>query len=82
MIVYLKPAVGTVEDNLNRAKSEMGRTIGFRGTVTGAEAASNRIAVTIKINPKWDLPSEQKALNLEEWIRAKTRTLFRVMSIE
>lgn len=82
MIVYLKPVAGTAKDNLDRAKAEMERVIGFRGTVTSARAEGNRIAVTIEINPKWDLTEEEKALALDLWIRAKTRTVFKVQSIE
>jgi hypothetical protein len=82
MIVYLKPVTGTAKDNLERAKVEMERVIGFRGTVTGAKAEGNRIEVTIEVNPKWDLPEAQKDLVLREWIKAKTKTVFTVLSIK
>jgi len=49
MIVYLNPVAGTAKDNLDRAKSEMERVIGFRGKVTDAKVEGNRIAVTVEI---------------------------------
>ena len=58
MIVILKPANGTVNDYLERAKHEMERVLGFRGTVDGVKALNNRIQVTIKIDPKWDLAGQ------------------------
>jgi hypothetical protein len=82
MIVYLQPVSGTAKSNLERAKVEMERVVGFRGKVTGAQAEGKRIAVTIEINPKWDLPDEQKVSQLKEWIEAKTKTVFRVESIK
>lgn len=81
MIVYLQPVSGTAKDNLDSAKHEMERVGGFRGRVTGAKAEGNGIAVTIEINPKWDLPEKEKTLTLNEWISAKTRTIFKVESI-
>jgi len=82
MIVYLKPVAGSPKSNLERAKFETERVLGFRGNVTGANVEGNRIALAIEVNPKWDLPDEEKVLNLEEWIRAKTRTVFKVQSIK
>jgi len=82
MIVYLEPVAGSAKDNLDRAKVEMERVLGFRGKVTQAKVKGNRIAVTVEINPKWDLPEAEKASNLKEWIRAKTKTIFSVQSIE
>jgi hypothetical protein len=82
MIVCLRPVAGTAKNNLDRVKIEMERVIAFRGKVTGAKIEGNQIAVTIEINPKWDLPEPEKVRNLEEWIRAKTRTIFQVQSIK
>jgi hypothetical protein len=58
-MVYLRPVAGSAKDNLDRAKVEMERVISFRGKVTGAKVEGNRIAVTIEINPKWDLPEAE-----------------------
>ena len=79
MIVYLEPVSGTAEDSLDRARVEMERILGFRGTMTGARVEGKRIVLTIAINPNWDLPDEQKVANLEEWIRAKTRKFFKIV---
>jgi hypothetical protein len=81
MKVYLKPASGSATDNLERAKVEMERVIGFRGKVTSAKVEGKQIAVTIEINPKWDLPEAEKVKSLKEWIPAKVRTVFKVLSV-
>jgi hypothetical protein len=82
MKVYLKPAAGSAQDNLESAKVEMERVVGFRGKVTGARAEGKRILVTIEVNPKWGLAEEEKVPQLSKWIEAKTRKFFRVQSIE
>lgn len=82
MIVYLKHVSGAAKDNLDRAKIEMERVVNFRGTVTDVKAEGNRIAVTIELNPKWDLPEAEKVSQLKEWIQAKTRVIFKVTSIK
>jgi len=80
--VYLKPAAGSARDNLESAKVEMERVVGFRGKVTGARAEGKRILVTIEVSPKWGLAEEEKVPQLSEWIKAKTKTLFTVQSIK
>jgi len=82
MIVKLKPVAGTAKDNLHRAEVEMERVVGFRGKVIDVKAEGDRLAVIVEINPKWDLPEKEKVLTLDLWIRAKTRTVFKVQSIE
>jgi hypothetical protein len=81
MIVYLEPVAGTAKSNLGRAKVEMERVVGFRGTVTEARTERKRISATIEINPKWDLPDEQKVSLLKDWIEVKVRKFFKVVSI-
>jgi hypothetical protein len=81
MIVYLEPPHGEAREYLERAKGEMERVLGFRGTVAGVKAEGNRIVVKVEINPKWDLPDEEKPKHLAEWIKAKTRKVFTVRSI-
>jgi hypothetical protein len=82
MIVYLEPASGTAKGSLERARAEMERVVGFRGKVTDAKAEGKRIAVTIEINPKWDLPEPRRLSQLKLWIKGKTRKLFTVEAIE
>jgi hypothetical protein len=60
MKVILKPASGSPKANLERAKDEMERVLAFRGTVESVNALDQTIEVTISINPKWDLPNEEK----------------------
>ena len=82
MKVIMKHVSGSAKANLERAKLEMERVINFRGKVTSAKLEGNHIAITIEINPQWDLPEAQKVLQLREWIQAKTKTVFKVQSIE
>jgi len=82
MIVVLKPISGTPKANLERAKLEVDRLLGFRGSVTSVKAKGTRIIVEIVINPKWDLPQAEKESYLSEWIHAKVRTVFKVINVE
>ena len=41
----------------------------------------DRIIVEVEINPKWDLPMPEKVKSLKEWIPAKVRTVFKVLSV-
>jgi hypothetical protein len=81
MKVILKPLSGTAEENLDRAKSEINRVLSFRGSVTNVKAEGKRIIVEVEINPKWDLPMPEKVKSLKEWIPAKVRTVFKVLSV-
>jgi len=81
MKIILKPVTGTPEANLERARHEMERVLSFRGTVDSVKALSKTIEVKINISPTWDLPKEQKVDSLTQWITAKVRTAFKVISI-
>ena len=81
MKVILKPTSGAPKANLERAKYEMERVLSFRGTVDSVKALNNSIEVTISINPKWDLPNEQKVDSLKEWITTKVISSFKVISV-
>jgi hypothetical protein len=81
MIVILKPVSGTPKANLDRAKYEMERVLAFRGTVESVQALRDGIEVKISVNPKWDLPPEEKVGYLKEWITAKTKVVFKVVSV-
>jgi len=81
MKVILKPVSGTPKDNLERAKYEMERVLSFRGTVDSVKALNSGIQVKVSINPAWDLPKEQKVDSLKEWIIAKVRRSFLVVSV-
>jgi hypothetical protein len=81
MKVILKPVSGTPEANLERARHEIERVLSFRGTVDSIKALNKTIEVKININPAWDLPKEQKIESLKEWITAKVRSIFKVVSV-
>ena len=81
MKVILKPVSGTPEANFERAKHEMERVLSFRGTVDSIKALNKTIEVRININSAWDLPKEQKIDSLKEWITAKVRSIFKVVSV-
>ena len=81
MKVILKPVSGTPKANLERAKYEMERVLSFRGTVGSVKALNNSIEVEVSINTAWDLPKEQKVDSLKEWIIAKVRRSFWVVSV-
>jgi len=81
MIVVLAHVSGTAEQNLDRAKLEIDRLLGFRGSVTSVKARGERIIVEFEINPKWDLPQAEKESYLKEWIPAKMKLVFRVVSV-
>lgn len=73
MIVYLKPVAGSAKDNLERAKIEDERVLGFRGTITSVKAKGAQIQVDFKVNPQWDLPLGQKMTYLAEWLPSRVR---------
>ena len=81
MRVVLEHVSGTAKNNLQRAKGEMNRVLAFRGSVTSVKAKGKRIIVEFEINPKWDLPQEEKESYLREWITAKVRTIFKVHDV-
>jgi len=81
MKVILKPVSGTPEANLERARHEIERVLSFRGTVDSIKALNKTIEVRININSAWDLPKEQKIDSLKEWITAKVRSIFKVVSV-
>jgi len=81
MKVILKPVSGTPEANLERARHEIERVLSFRGTVDSIKALNKTIEVRININPTWDLPKEQKIDSLNQWITAKVRSSFKVVSV-
>ena len=81
MRVVLRSRSGTAGANLERAKDELNRVLSFRGNITGAELNGARVIVRFEINPKWDLTPREKVKYLKEWIPAKTRNTFRVLSV-
>jgi len=81
MKVILEPVSGTAEENLEQARVAITRVLNFRGSVTGVKAEGTRITVQFEINPKWDLPMSAKVECLKEWIPAKVKVVFKVLSV-
>jgi hypothetical protein len=81
MKVIMKHVSGSAKDNLERAKEEMTRVLAFRGDVVSAEVKDQKIILRIKINPKWDLTQTEKKDYLKEWIPAKVKSVFEVISV-
>jgi hypothetical protein len=81
MKVVLEHVSGTAKNNLQRAKVEMNRVLDFRGSVTSVKAKDTRISVQFEINPKWDLPMDEKVSYLKEWITAKVKVVFKVYEV-
>jgi lipid-binding SYLF domain-containing protein len=81
MRVVLKPLSGTVEANVERAKAEVARVLSFRGDVTGANVEGSKIIVKFDVNAKWDLTPQEKVSYLKDWIPAKVKSVFRVLSV-
>ena len=81
MEVVMRHVSGAAEDNLERAKQEVTRVLDFRGDVVSGRIQGRNIIVAIAISPKWDASSQEKINYLKEWIPAKVRTVFEVVSV-
>jgi hypothetical protein len=81
MKVVMKPLSGTAEANLDRAKNELIRVLSFRGDVTSVNAEGSKIVLKLSVNQKWELSPEEKVSYLKEWIPAKVKSVFRVLSV-
>jgi len=81
MKIILQPVNGTPKAILDRAKHEIERVLNFRGHVTDARVVGKNIEVKIEINPKWDLPLSDKVELLKQWIPAKVKLIFKVISV-
>lgn len=79
MKVIMKHVSGTAKDNLEHAKIELSRVLAFRGDVVSVKAEGDKITLEIEINPKWE--NEDKVNYLKEWIPAKTKSVFEVISV-
>jgi len=79
MKVVMKHVSGTAKANLERAKEEMIRVLAFRGDVVSAKAKGQEILLEIEINLKWE--NEDKVGYLKEWIPAKVKVVFKVISV-
>jgi len=77
--VIVKPVSGDAQAYLEPAKDELTRVLSFRGDVVGAKVSGQRIMLDIAINPKWEY--DDKVGYLKEWIPAKVKSVFEVISV-
>lgn len=82
MYVVLEPVIGSPKAYLDRAKLEIERVLGFRGSVSDAKVKGNTIVIEFELSPKWDLTESEKVSYLKEWIPAKVKVVFKVTNVE
>ena len=81
MKVVMKALSGTPEANLDRAREELLRVLSFRGEVTSTQLEGSKIVLKLTINPKWALSPDEKVTYLKDWIPAKIKSVFKVVSV-
>jgi hypothetical protein len=81
MRIVLEAIGGNGRPDVERAKEEVIRVLGFRGTVSHAKAEKSRVAVEFEVNPKWDLPPQERIEYLRQWMPAKVKSVFRVVDL-
>jgi DNA-binding protein YbaB len=79
MKVVMNHVSGAAKGYLKYAKTELSRVLDFRGDVVSVKAEGDKITLEIKINPKWE--NEDKVGYLKEWISAKVKSVFEVISV-
>ena len=81
MKVVVKPISGDAQAYLERARDELIKVLSFRGDVISAKTQGQKIILEIAMNPKWDSPFGDKVSYLKEWIQAKVKKVFEVISV-
>jgi hypothetical protein len=81
MKIVLESVGGNGRTDLDRAREEVIRVLGFRGTVSNAKVEKSRVAVEFEVNPKWDLPPQERIEYLRMWMPAKVKSVFRVVDL-
>jgi hypothetical protein len=81
MRIVLEAIGGNGRPDVDRAREEVIRVLGFRGTVSGAKAEKSKVVVEFEVNPKWDLPPEERIEYLRMWMPAKVKSVFRVVDL-
>lgn len=81
MKIVLEHVGGNSHPNVDRAREEVIRVLGFRGTVSNAKVEKSRVVVEFDVNPKWDLTLEKKIDYLKMWMPAKVKSVFRVVDL-
>ena len=81
MKIVLESVGGNGHTDLDRAREEIIRVLGFRGTVSNAKVEKSRVAVEFDVNPQWDLPLAEKLDYLRMWMPAKVKSVFKVVDL-
>jgi hypothetical protein len=81
MRVVIKPVFDTTKASVERAREELIRALGFMGNVISAEANGSNIIVSFEINPRWDLPPQERVKLLKEYIPSRVRITLRVLRV-
>jgi hypothetical protein len=68
MKVYLEPMFGDTYSNTKRAKIQLAKALGFRGTITEIKAERKYIVAEITISTRWELSPRERAKYLREWL--------------
>jgi hypothetical protein len=81
MKIVLEQIGGNNHPNVERAREEVIRVLGFRGTVSNAKAEKSKVVVEFEVSPQWDLPFEEKIDYLKMWMPAKVKSVFKVVDL-
>ncbi len=81
MKIVLEQIGGNNHPNVERAREEVIRVLGFRGTVSNAKAEKSKVVVEFEVSPQWDLPLEDKIDYLKMWMPAKVKSVFKVVDL-
>ena len=81
MKIVIEAIGGNGRPDVDRAREEIIRVLGFRGTVSNAKVEKSRVAVEFEVNPKWDLPPQERIDYLRMWMPAKVKSVFRVVDL-
>jgi hypothetical protein len=81
MKIVLESIGGNGRTDLERAKEEVIRVLGFRGTVSNAKVEKSKVAVEFDVNPKWDLAPQERIEYLRMWMPAKVKSVFKVVDL-
>ena len=81
MKIVIEAIGGDGRPDVDRIKEEVIRVLGFRGSVSNAKAEKSRVVVEFEVNPKWDLPFEERIEYLRMWMPAKVKSVFKVVDL-
>ena len=73
MKVYLEPMFGDAKTNIERAKIQLAKALGFRGTITAVKAGRRYLMAEIKISTRWDLSPSERVKYLREWLPSRVQ---------